>query len=73
MGGREFVNCLGSEQEEAGSVERVRTYSNTPAVVNMYRRMSVFGNDASLALHIRLSTRCRGWPTTAMVGFCVTM
>jgi hypothetical protein len=29
MGGREFVNCLGSEQEEVGSVERVRTYSNT--------------------------------------------
>lgn len=31
MGGREFVNCLGSEQEEVGSVERVRTYSNTPS------------------------------------------
>ena len=31
MGDREFVNCLGSEQEEVGSVERVRTYSNTPS------------------------------------------
>lgn len=31
MGGREFVNCLGSEQEEVGSVERVRTYFNTPS------------------------------------------
>ena len=31
MGGREFVNCLGSEQEEVGSVERVRTYSNNPS------------------------------------------
>lgn len=28
MGNSEFVNCLGSEQEEVGSVERVRTYSN---------------------------------------------
>ncbi len=31
MSDREFVNCLGSEQEEVGSVERVRTYSNTPS------------------------------------------
>lgn len=31
MGDKEFVNCLGSEQEEVGSVERVRTYSNTPS------------------------------------------
>lgn len=31
MGGREFVNCLGSEQEEVGSAERVRTYSNSPS------------------------------------------
>ena len=31
MGNSEFVNCLGSEQEEVGSVERVRTYSNTPS------------------------------------------
>lgn len=31
MGGREFVNSLGSEQEEVGSVERVRTYSNSPS------------------------------------------
>ncbi len=31
MSDREFVNCLGSEQEEVGSVERVRAYSNTPS------------------------------------------
>lgn len=31
MGDRGFVNCLGSEQEEVGSAERVRTYSNSPS------------------------------------------
>ena len=31
MGDRGFMNCLGSEQEEVGSVERVRTYYNTPS------------------------------------------
>lgn len=31
MGNDGFVNCLGTEQQEMGSVERVRTYSDEPS------------------------------------------